>query len=97
MPRLFFHIVNSKERFPDEVGVALADASAAHRHALKLISQVMLYAELENGPTPERWSGWLVHVTDTNGRKVLSVLFPNTRTPEVRGVLPGLGLRHRRL
>src|SRR5262245_60777950 len=90
MPRFFFHIAGAEERIPDDAGVDLPDPIAAHERALTLISQVMKHFDVENGMTPEEWSGWIVHVADTNGRKFLSVPFLSNQPAEVRS-----GAQHR--
>jgi hypothetical protein len=84
MPHFFFHIVTPEEKFPDRAGVELPDASAAHQRALRLIGRVMLCTELQNEAASERWSRWVVHVTDATGRNILSVLFPRGRTQAIR-------------
>jgi Domain of unknown function (DUF6894) len=83
MPHFYFHIFNQEEQFQDNIGAELADISAAHQRALRLINRVMLCAELASKPTPERWSRWAVRVVDANGHSILSVLFPRVRTQAV--------------
>ena len=84
MPHFYFHIVTPEEKFPDHAGVELPDALAAHQRALRLIGRVMLCTELQNEAVSERWSRWVVHIADANGRSVLSVLFPRGRTQAIR-------------
>jgi hypothetical protein len=78
MPKYYFHISNETEVFKDVEGFECPDLSAAHRYALQLIFKTMLY-----DPEAHDWCGWRISVTDSNGVRALTVLYPSVaRIPQ---------------
>jgi hypothetical protein len=69
MDHFFFHLSSTGEIISDTRGREFGDLAAAHRHAMMLIHKMVLLDDLD-------WKGWSVKVTDTAGRSLLSVLFP---------------------
>lgn len=55
----------------DTNGREFGDLAAAHRHAIMLIHKMVLLDDLD-------WKGWAIKITDTSGRSLLSVLFPQS-------------------
>jgi Domain of unknown function (DUF6894) len=74
MPRYYFNIASKGETFPDSEGVDLTDDVAAHEHALRLITKIMLY-----DPEEWDWRGWRVDVVDGRQSLVVTVLYPCSR------------------
>ena len=69
MNRFFFHFWSKDDIVRDNKGHELSDLSAAHRHAMSLIHQIILLDDMD-------WRGWSIKITDADGRSMLSVLFP---------------------
>jgi hypothetical protein len=67
--RLYFHLVNSSKRIPDEQGVEVSDIAQVHMEALLAIEEVRQEGEI----CDHDWSGWALNVTDATGTVVLAL------------------------
>jgi hypothetical protein len=73
MPRYYFHFVHRRGWGRDREGTELPDLRHAHVHAMRLLLEARTC--LAGIATH---SGWLVQITDEEGRSKLTVLFPAT-------------------
>jgi hypothetical protein len=71
MERFYFHILAGDLGYiPDTDGAELADLSAAHSRAVRIMYQTMSSVD-----GPEDWRKWRVKITDTRGNSVITLLY----------------------
>lgn len=71
MPKFLFHFVRQHEVCSDTEGVELIDVRAAHRHAVRLVDEIMQFVGREADCRE-----WRIEVADDERRPVLTTLFP---------------------
>jgi Domain of unknown function (DUF6894) len=88
MPRFYFHLSNSDECFPDDIGCDLVDLATAHTRAERLAHRVMMISCLASYE-PE-WRRWTVTITDEPQGPILLTIpfgcFGEDRTPYKRNL-----------
>jgi Domain of unknown function (DUF6894) len=77
MPVYFFHLSNGQEILPDEDGIELADAQAAHSEAVAAVREL---TDPERGNEGKLWSGWRMNVVDASGTGLLEIDMAPART-----------------
>ena len=70
MARYYFHVASKEDWVVDTDGRELPDLASAHRHAVKLIQQMLLYLP------DEHMNGWRLEICNALGVPEMSVLFP---------------------
>src|SRR6476659_5759914 len=71
LPRYFFHFASPVEVLADQEGVELADLTAAHQHAMRLVCKMLPFFSDKNSPRH-----WVIQVESQSGGERLTVLFP---------------------
>ncbi|PVE24160.1 hypothetical protein DC522_11760 [Microvirga sp. KLBC 81] len=67
--RCYFHLVNSHETIPDDVGIEVTDLTTAKDHALQAIEDIREEA-IQLGAS---WQGWRLDIVDPSGNILLSI------------------------
>jgi hypothetical protein len=67
--RCYFHLVNSHETVPDDVGIEVSDLAMAQHSALEAIDEIRDEA-MQVGAS---WQGWRLDVVDQGGSILLSI------------------------
>ena len=67
--RCYFHLVNSHETIPDDVGLEVPDLESMQYHALQAIHEIRQDAN----PIGEDWQGWRLDVVCPAGTMLLSI------------------------
>jgi hypothetical protein len=67
--RCYFHLVNSHETVPDDVGIEVSDLATAQHFALEAIDEIRDEA-IQVGAS---WQGWRLDVVCPAGNVLLSI------------------------
>jgi len=67
--RCYFHLVNSHETVPDDIGIEVSDLATAQHFALEAINEIRDEA-IQVGAS---WQGWQLHVVCPAGNVLLSI------------------------
>jgi hypothetical protein len=67
--RCYFHLVNSHESIPDDIGIDVSDLTKAEEMALQAIEDIREEA-IQQGAS---WQGWRLDMVDRSGHVLLSI------------------------
>jgi hypothetical protein len=65
----YFHLVNSHESIPDDIGIEVSDLTKAEEVALQAIENIREEA-IQQGAS---WQGWRLDIVDLSGCVLLSI------------------------
>lgn len=65
----FFHLINAGDKIIDNIGVDVADLTAARALALEAIEDL----RREDPEASDGWEGWSLAITCASGRVLLSI------------------------